>query len=146
MALSRLCHASTCRSRHLVCALASYLQHRDADEGLFGIILVAFFLLSLGPYLVVLDRKTSLPLPYLLLYYVVPGFDALRVPARFGLMAVLAASVLAALGFLQACNFLNARLGFGKRGTSMYQVCLALACLGVFTLELGFKPLPPLRI
>jgi 6-pyruvoyl-tetrahydropterin synthase related domain len=113
---------------------------------IFGIILVASCLLSLGPYLVMLDRNTLIPLPYLLLYYVVPGFDAMRVPARFALMAVLAASVLAAPGFLQVCAVLNARRGFRRLATPTCQALLALACLGLFTLELGYKHLPPLRL
>jgi hypothetical protein len=44
---------------------------------------------------------TGFPLPYLLLYYFAPGFQAMRVPARFGFMALLAACVLAALGVLR---------------------------------------------
>jgi len=31
-------------------------------------------LLSLGPFLVILGKNTGLPLPYLLFYYLVPGF------------------------------------------------------------------------
>ena len=53
--------------------------------------------LSLGPYLVLLDRSTGLPLPYLPLHLFVPGFAAMRAPARFALMAVPTLAVLAAL-------------------------------------------------
>lgn len=112
----------------------------------FGLILVSSFILSLGPYLVILDRNTHIPLPYLLFYHSAPGFQAMRVPARFGFMVVLAASVLAALGFLRACTYLNARPGFRRLKPPACQAVLALFCLGLFTLELGFKPLPLVRI
>ena len=38
----------------------------------FGLIAAVAFVLSLGPYLVVFGANTRIPLPYLLLYYVVP--------------------------------------------------------------------------
>lgn len=113
-------------------------------KGVFWLILVSSFILSLGPYLVILDRNTHIPLPYLLLYHGVPGFKAMRVPARFGLMAVLAASVLAALGFLRACTYLNQ--GVRRLQSPACQAVLGLFCLGLLTLELGFKPLPLAKI
>lgn len=113
---------------------------------IFWLILVSSFILSLGPYLVILDRNTHIPLPYLLLYHGVPGFKAMRVPARFGFMVVLAASVLAALGFLRACTYLNPGPGFRRLKSPACQAVLGLFCLGLLTLELGFKPLPLVRI
>jgi hypothetical protein len=112
---------------------------------IFSLILISSFILSLGPFLVVLDKNTHIPLPYLLFYYLMPGFQAMRVPARFGFMTVLAASVLAALGFLRACSYLK-RLGFRRLNPAACQAMLALSCLGLFTLELGFKPLPLVKI
>lgn len=113
---------------------------------IFWLILISSFILSLGPYLVILDRNTHIPLPYLLLYYGVPGFKAMRVPARFGFMVMLAASALAALGFLRACTFLNAGPGFRRLQSPACQAILGLFCLGLLILELGFKPLPLVRI
>jgi hypothetical protein len=55
--------------------------------------------LSLGPSVVV--GRVSIPLPYLALYHLLPGWDALRVPARFMLLALLAAVPLAAAGVLR---------------------------------------------
>src|SRR5262249_46583588 len=49
----------------------------------FGLLAAVAFVLSLGPYLVVWGVNARIPLPYLLLYYVVPGWSAMRVPARF---------------------------------------------------------------
>lgn len=112
-------------------------------QRLFRIVLVVALLLSLGPFLVILGKNTGLPLPYLLFYYLVPGFHAMRVPARFALLAALAASVLAALGFLKASEFLQSRWSRLQRSTHRLQCLLALFWIGLFTLELGFKP-PPL--
>jgi hypothetical protein len=104
--------------------------------------LIVAVLLSLGPFLVILGRTTRVPLPYLLFYYLIPGFHAMRVPARFALLAMLAASVLAAFGFLKISEFLQNRLGLGQPWTYRLQTLLALCWIGLFTLELSFQPLP----
>jgi hypothetical protein len=111
-------------------------------QRVFRLMLISAVLLSLGPFLVILGRTTRFPLPYLLLYYLVPGFHAMRVPGRFAMMATLAASVLAALGFLKASEFLQGRWGLKLLWTHRLQGLLALCWIGLFTLELGFKPLP----
>ncbi|MGH7339783.1 MAG: hypothetical protein ACREKH_04765, partial [Candidatus Rokuibacteriota bacterium] len=46
---------------------------------LFGLVLAVAFVLSLGPYLVFWGVNTRIPMPYLLLYYVVPAWSAMRV-------------------------------------------------------------------
>ncbi len=53
--------------------------------------------LSFGPYLHRMGLR--IPLPYLLLYHVVPGFKALRTPARLAALVLLGVSVLAARGW-----------------------------------------------
>jgi hypothetical protein len=111
-------------------------------QRLFRIVLVVALLFSLGPFLVIMGEHTDLPLPYLLFYYLVPGFHAMRVPARFALLAMLAASVLAALGFLKASAFLQSRWSLKPPWTHRLQGLLALFWIGLFTLELGSKPLP----
>jgi hypothetical protein len=115
-----------------------YLQ----PQRLFRLVLVLSLLLSLGPFLVILGRDTGLPLPYLLFYYLVPGFQAMRVPGRFALMAMLGASVLAALGFLRTSEFMRRRWRQRQVWTDGFQGLLALVWIGLFIAELGFKPLP----
>jgi hypothetical protein len=109
---------------------------------LFVIVVVSSFLLSLGPFLVISGNHTSVPLPYLLFYYLVPGFQAIRVPARFALMAVMAGSVLAALGFLRVSNCLRSCWNGKQPPVGLLQGLLGLFCLTMFAMELGFKPLP----
>jgi hypothetical protein len=113
---------------------------------LFTLILVASFLLSLGPFLTIADHNTHIPLPYYLLYQLAPGFQSMRVPARFALMVGLAASVLAALGFLWLWRVLQARFCLEGRWAATIEGVLALFILGLFTLELGFKPMPMARV
>jgi hypothetical protein len=134
-------------------ALGSYGRSKwlPADQGLrmkraFWLILGVSFILSLGPYLIILDENTGMPLPYLLLHRWVPGFQAMRVPARFGFMVMLAASVLAGLGCVWLCRFLYERTSLGWMSWSACQAMVGLASLTLFLLELGFKPLPLVNI
>ena len=54
-------------------------------------------ILSFGPYKIVHGR--FLPLPFLLPFELMPGFKAMRVPARFGVLVLLGLCILAAFGF-----------------------------------------------
>jgi hypothetical protein len=69
------------------------------DALYWPIVAAAAFLLSLGTglRLVRFGEPLPLPMPYLLLYGNVPGFSALRVPARWGLLVTLALALLAAV-------------------------------------------------
>jgi hypothetical protein len=119
------------------------LSRRELQlKKLFGLILISSFLLSLGPYLLVLGVNTGIPLPYQLFYYLAPGFQAMRVPARFAIMAGLAACVLAGLGFLKVCDVLRRRWRVKKPRVLSFEGRLALLLIGMFIAELGFKPLP----
>jgi hypothetical protein len=66
--------------------------------GFFLAALLAAMWLSLGPAPHALGRPVNLFGPYQLLYDVVPGFDGLRVPARFGMIVILMLSVLGGYG------------------------------------------------
>ncbi len=65
------------------------------DRGFFLVGLVATLWLSLGPSPQVLGRPLDLAAPYRALYEYVPGFEGVRVPARF---AMIGAFMLAVLG------------------------------------------------
>jgi hypothetical protein len=56
------------------------------------------FLMSLGPEIRSSGRLTSEMGPYHFFYWHVPGFDGLRVPARFAMLVVLFLSIAAGLG------------------------------------------------
>jgi hypothetical protein len=80
------------RSRHFV---------RRHESSVFIVIAAVGLLLSFGPYLKLGDageNDTGIPLPYLVLYRLVPGFDALRVPYRFGTVFMFGVAMTAAFG------------------------------------------------
>jgi hypothetical protein len=66
--------------------------------GFFVAAAVVTAVLALGPRLEIAGAATGIPLPYSVLYYHVPGFDGLRVPARFGMATMACLAVLAAFG------------------------------------------------
>ncbi len=55
-------------------------------------------ILSLGPALRFADRTLLEPMPYNLLFHYVPGFQAIRQPARFHMFTMVGLSILAGLG------------------------------------------------
>ena len=133
----------------LVCVTKYYPSrhaHFQYMSRIYLTVMFSSFILSLGPYLIILGWNTHLPLPYLLLYYLIPGFQAMRVPARFGFMMMLAASVLASLGFLKFCQLLSLHPRIRKLPEPAWQGVLALLCLALITSELGFKPTQLTRI
>ena len=83
-------------------ALSRGLRARAAafmcSRGFFVAALLAAAWLSLGPAPRVLGLPLDLASPYKFLWNYVPGFDGLRVPARFAMVAVLMLSVLGGLG------------------------------------------------
>jgi hypothetical protein len=108
---------------------------------LFGLVLAVAFVLSLGPYLMFWGVNTRIPMPYLLLYYVVPTWSAMRVPARFAFLVLVAVVPLSALG-AQAVIERVAALSAGATWRRMAAPATGLALVGLFLLELGAKPLP----
>src|SRR6185436_13159958 len=67
-------------------------------RGFFVVTLLMAMWLSLGPSPEALGRPINLSGPYRLLFDYVPGFDGLRVPARFGMIVFLMLSVLGGYG------------------------------------------------
>ena len=108
---------------------------------LFGLVAVVAFILSLGPYLVVWGVNTHVPLPYLILYYVVPGWSGMRVPARFAFLVLLALVPLSALG-VQAVVERVAAFRAGATWGRLAPPAVAFALVLLFLVELGAKPLP----
>jgi hypothetical protein len=76
-------------------AFAGWLR---TETAWLALVLVGAAVLSCGPTLRSGGRALLDPAPYAWLYDVVPGFDGLRVPARFGMLVALCLSVLAGIG------------------------------------------------
>lgn len=107
------------------------------------LIMISAFLLSLGPFLVVLRHRTEIPLPYLFLAHILPGFKALRIPARFVFLAVLAASPLAGFGVVAVCERLQ---GLLKKNRGIASCLVSVSLIALALLELGLKPLPLAKV
>ena len=108
---------------------------------IFGVLCGVAIILSLGPYLVIPGTSARIPLPYLALYHAVPGWAGMRVPARFALLAVLAATPLAALGAIWIGERI-ARSRRVQRWRAWIPAFVSLALAALFLGELGMKPLP----
>jgi hypothetical protein len=86
----------------------------------------------LGPYLIVFDYKTDIPLPYLLVYYVVPGAKAMRVPARYVFPLLLCLSIMGGFAVAYFVDWLRRRPGLACRSLSRSERAIAwrmVACL-----------------
>ena len=79
----------------------------------YAVLALVAMALSFGPFLVIGERKISLP--YLLAWNVIPGFKSMRVPARFGLIVTLALVLLAAYGFAELASLLNEKFKVSRR-------------------------------
>jgi hypothetical protein len=110
-----------------------------------GLVLALAFLLSLGPFLIVLGHKTDMPLPYLFFFHALPGFRALRSPSRFALLGVLAAIPLASLGAVRLSEAF-AKLTRATPLARFAPALMALLLIALALLELGLKPLPLAKI
>jgi hypothetical protein len=86
-------------------------------------------LLTLGPVVDVGGTPTGLPAPYALLYTYVPGFNGLRVPARYAMLTACCLGVLGAFG---------ARALLGLRRGAMTVAALS----ALFLVESSAAPIP----
>ncbi|MFA6363350.1 hypothetical protein [Methanoregula sp.] len=81
-----------------------YVFRKDITARFWGLIAIIFSLLSMGPVLHVNGEtvftvfKISVPLPHLILYYLVPFIENSRTTGRFFIVAALAFAVLAGYG------------------------------------------------
>lgn len=85
----------------LVLAGWGMVRGRGRNRWFFLLLLLASFLLSLGPRLYLAPGQPAAldaTLPYAWLYAVVPGFKALRAPVRFDALVMLSLAVLAGYG------------------------------------------------
>ncbi len=107
-------------------------------RGLFLTMMVVALVLALGPYLVVGGVRTRIPLPYLALASAVPGVSAIRIPSRFVVLAVLAATPLCALGAVKIAEVAG-RWSTAVRWRAAAPAVTAIALLALA--ELGPHPI-----
>jgi hypothetical protein len=101
-------------------------------------------LLSLGPVLIWRGHVTGIPLPYMILYDFVPGYRAMRVPARFGLWVGLAIAILAGDACCQLRRVIRGRFGH-RRGLSALHGSAVAIVIALVGLE-AYTPVHPLAV
>ena len=102
--------------------------------------------LSLGPVIRARGEDVFSPGPYSLLYGYVPGFDGLRVPARFAMLVALFLSVLSGLGALEILRRARRRGALVVGGVSVLFLLEANPApipLNVVWGDHAYKKLPP---
>jgi hypothetical protein len=75
----------------------------------FAVVSLVGLVLSLGPVLKMHGQSTGITLPYAWLYEHVPGFDAMRVPHRFGLLFMFGLAVCAGYGLERLLQYVQTR-------------------------------------
>ena len=136
----------------MILALAGYrLLRRSQEEHkrrialIFGAITAFGFVMSLGPVLILYGHLTYIPMPYLLFYYVFPGFSILRGVYRFMFMVSFGLSVLGGFGFyymlkkVENVNFIRVLKVWGTIGLTGIVTLIIVA-------ESWSVPVPAARI
>ncbi len=118
----------------------------SSPAGIFSVITLFAFLMSLGPEIHAMGRSVTTTNLYTVFYDMVPGFDGVRVPARYATIVTLGLAALAALGVAAIDGRQRARVG---------AVAGALILLEAFAVPMpinqnatdykqkGLMPLPP---
>jgi hypothetical protein len=99
-----------------------------SPAGFFGVITVLAIVLSFGPDIYARGRLVAETSLYAVFYRFVPGFDGLRVPARYAMLVTFGLAALAALGIaaLERRNQRRGRIVAGVAGALILLESLAL--------------------
>ena len=82
--------------------MGKYLGGRFRNiRGIYIYILLTFYIISLGPVLVIFGHITYIPLPDLLFYYIIPGFSSMRRVVDFGIVVFMILTFFAGFGVLK---------------------------------------------
>ncbi len=124
-------------------------ERRVTSAWLFGIVALTGLVLSFGPSFNLEaygEGPTGIVLPYLWLYNYLPGFDALRVPQRFGMLMMLGLAVCAGYGVarLQLWSRKRAQANslVAQRPRAVGGVALALVLAEFFAFGMPAVPTP----
>lgn len=101
-------------------------------RNIFFVILIAGFIMSLGPVLILCGHLTYIPMPYLVLYYLVPGVSAIRGVYRFMYMVSFALSVLAGLGmYFLEFKRMHLKQAWARSRLAGYGLCVIITVLAL---------------
>lgn len=120
---------------------AALRMRKFTEVRIWTCILVASMLLSFGPVLHIMGRTTftefqvSIPMPYIILWKLLPAFRVFRVSSRFAVIVMLAASVLVGFAMTDFLRGLNVRLPRASK-------ILAMGVLALLLVEFAVVPIP----
>lgn len=120
---------------------------RSKIKWFYAILCLTALILSFGP--IVFWGETRITMPYWLLWRWIPGFRALRVPARLGILVTMSLVVLAAYGWQEAVARLKARYKVSKTfPAGFWSMLVAIAAIIVVALQVSwpFKLSPPIPV
>jgi hypothetical protein len=109
----------------------------SAPEKTYSVLTAAAWLLAFGPVVRILGREIIAG-PYALLFDAVPGFQNVRVPARFAVMMMLGLSVLSAWGLRRIMG----RRKSMKAGTLAAAVVAGLVIVEALSIPIPLSPVP----
>lgn len=111
-------------------------------KGIFAASILGF-LLSLGPFMhlgrLTIHNPFPIPLPYLIFYYIVPGFKGIRNSARFEMLFIIMAAPMVAVFLKESLKNIPLNIKYG--------LILLLAFLAIleFNFPIKYYPLPQIK-
>lgn len=123
----------------LLAAYAIWSTWKNSHTKLFTLIILASFLLSLGPSQTFVWGPIDtgyIPLPYTFLYSIFPPLSIIRVPARFSIFVILGLSVLAAISLSSIYKHIS------QKRIIIFSVIILL----FFIIETGLKPFKTIEV
>ncbi len=92
---------------YIAMILALYGMYKKRQDTYIWIFIgIIFFLLSLGPYILINNNNTNIPGLYLLAK-LIPGVNIIREPGRFDLLVMIAGAIVASIGTNELFEFLK---------------------------------------
>lgn len=132
-------------SRDLRIRVVSFLK---TPEAIFAAITLFAVVMSFGPTVYARGRSVLDTNLYAFFYNLVPGYDGLRVPARFAMIVALGLSVLAALSLrvLRSPRTLTTLLVMSAIGLESFSAPIPINQNSTTYVRPGLAPLPPLAL
>ncbi len=118
----------------------------DPRRGLWLLLLLISFVLSLGPLLTIAGQIFPVPLPYGILYYFLPFFGFLRTPNRFSVFVFLLAALF--LGyFVRSISSFNLTFeDVGTRTSHFVRRVIVIVIAGLIVLDNLVWPYPLIKV
>jgi len=113
-------------------------------RSIFIYILLTFYIISLGPVLIIFGHITYIPLPDLLFYYIIPGFSSMRRVVDFGIVVFMILAFFAGFGILKIEDWIEKRYNRpNKMKIFVFSAIFLLTTAEI--INIPFKKIVPVR-